>query len=248
MNVSRTLSRGLAVAISVVALLFMSVACGEEPVPEPTPTPVLTGLLTSAGEKLAALSTAKISMVDEKESGAKFFLTTFKSMKADIEAPNSFWMLVNAEAPIFGFVEIEMMAVGEEAFMKFSKDAPWAPMPLDQVPFNFSGLGPTLRDVMHLIRDGDGAITGSEEVMGSQATRVEGNILSEQLSNLITSVDPGHEVNLTLWIDDSDHLLKEVRIAGRIYNADAPETVRMLTIEGIDVPVEIELPEIASGQ
>ena len=248
MNMSKTLSRGLAVTVSVVALLFLFAACGEEPAPEPTPTPVLTGLLTSAGEKLAALSTAKISMVDEKESGAKFFLTTFKSMKADIEAPNSFWMLVNAEAPVFGFVEIEMMAVGEEAFMKFSKDAPWAPMPLDQVPFNFSGLGPTLRDVMYVIRDGDGAIAGIEEVMGSQATRVEGSILSEQLSNLITSVDPGHQVTLTLWIGEADHLLKQVMIAGQIYNADAPETVRLLTIEGIDVPVEIELPEIASGQ
>ena len=32
-------------------------------------------------------------------------------------------------APGFGFVEIEMLAVGDQAYMKFSKDAPWAPLP-----------------------------------------------------------------------------------------------------------------------
>ena len=33
--------------------------------------------------------------------------------------------------------------------MKFAKDAPWVPLPLDLVPFNFAGLGPTLRDLLY---------------------------------------------------------------------------------------------------
>ena len=48
---------------------------------ESTPTPVLSDVLTSAGEKMAAMSSAKFGMVDETESGAKFFETTFKSME-----------------------------------------------------------------------------------------------------------------------------------------------------------------------
>ena len=144
---------------------------------------MLSDVLTSAGEKMAAMSSAKFGMVDETESGAKFFETTFKSLEAEVKAPDSFRMLVDVVAPAFGFVEIEMMAVGEQAFMKLSKDAPWAPLPLEQVPFNFAGLGPTLRDVLFMIRDGDGAITGSESVLGAQTIRVEGTVQSEQLSN-----------------------------------------------------------------
>ena len=99
------------------------------------------------------MSTAKFSMIDETESGAKFFETTFKSMEAEVKAPDSFRMLVDVVAPGFGFVEIEMLAVGDQAYLKFSEDAPWVPLPLDQVPFNFAGLGTTLRDVLFVIRD-----------------------------------------------------------------------------------------------
>ena len=256
MNLSQTLLRGLSITALVVAFLFLVAACGGESTPTATPptatpAPVLSDVLTNAGEKMAAMSSAKFSMVDEKESGAKFFETTFKSLEAEVKAPDSFRMLVEVVSPAFGFVEIEMMAVGEQALMKFSKDAPWAPLPLDQVPFNFSGLGMTFRDVIHMIRDGDGAITGSESVLGAQAIRVEGTVQSEQLSNLITldDVDSGHTVTLTLWIDEAEHFLRQLRIAGQLYDDDGPETTRLVTIDGINVPVEItnELPDLGSG-
>ena len=64
-------------------------------------------------------------------------------MEAEVQPPNSFRMVADVVAPGLGFVEIEMIAVGDQAYMKLSKDAPWAPLPLDQVPFNFAGLGTT---------------------------------------------------------------------------------------------------------
>ncbi len=246
--------RGLAVAVSTVAFLLLSAACAGEPAPPtptpppPTPTPVLTDLLTSAGEKIAAMSSAKVRMVDETESGAPFFTMTLKSLEAEVKAPDRFRMVVQAESNAFGFSELEMLAVGDEAVMKFAKDAPWVPLPLDLVPFNFSGLGPTLRDVLYLLRDGDAVITGKESVAGAETTRVQGAILSEQLSDLITSVDAGHHVTLTLWVDDDNHVLQQMRIAGQIFDDDGAETTRLMTILGMDVPVEIELPEVVPGQ
>lgn len=244
MNLSRTLRRGLSITALMAAFLFLA-ACGTESTPTPTPTPApdVNEVLSKAGEKMAAMSSVKFGMVDEKESGAKFFDTTFKSMEGEVEAPESFKMVVKVVAPAFGFVEIEMMAIGEEAYIKFSEDAPWAPLPLDQVPFNFAGMGATLRDLFSTIEEA--AITGRESVQGAQTVRVEGNIASEGLADLITSVDPGHAVVLTLWIDEAEHTLRQMRIAGRIYDDDGPETTRLLNIHGIDVPVDIRLPDIA---
>lgn len=248
-NLSRTRPRGVSITVLILALLSLVAACGSEPEPEPEPTPDvdLDALLTGAGEVMAAMSTARFSMVDELESGAKFFGTTFKSMETEVEAPDSFRMVVDVEAPGFGFVEIEMMAVGEEAYLKLSADAPWNPLPLDQVPFNFAGLGFTLQDLLTTVKDG-AVVAGKESLDGAQAIRVDGTLTSEQLSDLISSVDPGHAVSLNLWIGETDHALRQIRIAGRIYDDDAPETVRLLIIEGIDVPVDIRLPDLGSGQ
>ena len=102
------------------------------PTPTPTPAPTATpspeeelnNLLSSVEEKLADMSTARFSMVDETESGAPFFGTTFKSLEGQVKSPDSFWMLVKVVAPGLGFVEIEMLAVGDESYMKFSEGVP----------------------------------------------------------------------------------------------------------------------------
>lgn len=246
MNPSKRLNRRLTITALLVLLLLATASCGEDAPPEPAPEVDLEAVLTDAAENMAAMSTMRFSMVDEMESGAQFFGTTFKSLEADIKAPDSFSMVVDVEAPGFGFVEIGMLAVGEQAFLKLSKDAPWNPLPLEQVPFNFSGLGLTLRDLLNTIKDG-ATMAGRESLEGSQTIRVEADLASEELLSLITTADPGHNVALTLWIDEAAHTLQQIRIAGRVYDDDDPETVRLLTVLGMDIPVEIEIPDVGSG-
>ncbi len=231
-----------------VVVLFLTVSCGAETPPTPTPAPVLSDVLTKAGERMAAISSAKFRIVDEKETGAKFFETTFKSLEAEVKTPDSFRMWVDVVSPAFGFVEVQMMAVGDQAFIKFSENALWADLAPEGVPFNFREVGKTLRDVIYMVRDGDGAITGTESVQGAQTILVEGTVQSERLSNLITSVDSGYTVTLTMWIDESDYTMRQLRLAGRLYNDDGLETTRMITIDAIDVPIEIEIPDLGSGQ
>ena len=245
MNLSRTLRRRLSITVLMVVVLFSAAACAGEPEPEPAPDVDLADLLSRAGENLAATSTLEFNMVDEKESGAKFFGTTFKSMEAEIEAPDSFRMVVDVEAPGFGFVEIEMLAVGEQAFLKLSKDAPWNHLPLDQVPFKFAGLGLTLRDLLNTIEDA--TVTGRESLGGAPVIVVEASLTSDALLSLITTASPGHSVTLTFWIDETGHTLEQIKIVGRVYDDDAPDTVRHLTIVGVDVPVDIQLPDVGSG-
>ncbi len=248
----------LSIVVLMTGFLFLAAACETEPAPTdtpaptatpvPTPTPELTleDLLVSVREKLSSMSTARFQMIDELESGSKFFGNTLKSIEGDIKSPDSFRMLVDVVAPGFGFVQIEMMAIGDQAFMKFAKDAPWAPLPLDQVPFNFGGIGTTLSDLVPVIKDL--SIAGTETLEGAVAIRLDGTVTSEDLLSLITSADPGYAVALSFWVDEADHTLRQIRIAGQIFDDDAPETTRLLIIDRINDPVDIQLPDIASGQ
>ena len=252
MSLPKAIRSGLLIVILLTGFLLAAAACGapsdSDDAADPTPTPELTldELLSRLGENLAVMETAKFKLVDEGELGAPFFGMTLQSLEGEIKAPASFRMAVKVKTAGVAFVEIGMLAVGDEAFMKFSEEDPWAPLPLDQVPFNFAGLGPTLSNLLPIIKDA--TITSRESIDGDQTIRVEGNVRSEDLSSLITTVDAGHEVNLILWITEDEINLRQLRIAGRIYDADAPETSRLLGITGIDEPVEIELPDVASSQ
>ena len=243
-----TLRRRVPTGVLAACVLLLAAACQSEPadpaVQDPEGPPVEELLAGVAGE-LAAMTTVQFGMVDELESGAGFFGTTFKSMEAEVSSPDRVRMLVDVVAPGLGFAQVEILAVGEQSVIKFSRDAPWVPLPLDQVPFNFGAVGPSLSEVVRTMTGG--AITGRESVLGLPAIRVEGQIVSDDLSTLITSADSGHAVALTLWVEEGSHTLRQLRIAGRLFNDDAAETRRLLTITGVNVPVDIELPDSASG-
>ncbi len=262
MSWPKTRRGNLAVVLLATSLVFYAAACSGElevtvtagpdptatpsPTATPTPTPELTAddVVSGAIEQLAVMSSAVFDMVDESESGAEFFGTTFKSMEAEVANPDSFRMLVSVVAPGLGFVEIEMLGVGDQAFMKFSADAPWTPLPADQVPFNFRGVGATLGAIVAKLTDP--VMAGREDIEGTATIRIDGSIVSEDMTSLITGADPGHAITLSLWLDEADYTLEQMRIAGRLYDDDAPETKRLLTFS-IDAPVDIQLPDIASG-
>ena len=157
-----------------------------------------------------------------------------------MKSPDGARMLVDVETVAFGFVQIEILAVGEQAYMKFSKDAPWAALPIEDVPFKFGALGLTLSALLPIMQN---AVMVGEELVGDVPTiRVNGDVVSEDMGDLITSVNPGHAITLSFWFDKSDYTLRQFRILGQLFDADGPETSRLVTMD-IGVPVDIQLPE-----
>ena len=242
-NSFRTLHRRLTVAVLAMSFLLLAAACEAEP----TPTPELSvdDVLPTAAGELAAVSTARFHMIDEMESGADFFGLTLKTVEGEVKSPDSARIVVDAVAPGLGFVEVAIVASGEQAFMKFAQDAPWVPLPVDQVPFNFGGLGVTLSGLLSVLRNA--AIAGRESVGGVQSVRLEGDVVSEDMSDLIRSVDPGHPITLTFWFDEVSYEVQQFRIGGKLFNDDAAGTTRLVTITDINAPVDIQLPDVASG-
>lgn len=240
MDLSRIKLRGSSCALLVMVSLLLAMACGGSAATDEEPALTLDQLIESAGEELAAVSTAKFQMIDEMESGAKFFGQTLKTVEGEVKSPDGARMLVDVETVAFGFVQIEILAVGEQAYMKFSKDAPWAELPIEDVPFKFGALGLTLSAVLPIMQN---AVMVGEELVGDVPTiRVDGDVVSEDMGDLITSVNPGHAITLSFWFDKSDYTLRQFRILGQLFDLDAPETSRLVTMD-IGVPVDIQLPE-----
>ena len=242
MNSSRIARLRLSISVTAMVLLFLAAGCNNEEPEEPELS--LDELLASTGEELAAMSSVKFEMIDEMESGAKFFGATLKKVEGEVSNPDSVRLLMDVVTGL-GFAKIEIVAIGEESYIKFSRDAPWTPLPLEQMPFNFVGLGVTLSELLPVMQNA--TIVGRESLEGSRAVRVDGTIVSDELSNLITSVVSGHPIALSLWIDESEHTLRRLRIDGQIFDDDAPETTRLINFVDVNAPVDIQLPNIASG-
>ena len=238
--------RGLTVtaAALVLGLLILAGGCGQ---PTPTPEPELTleEVLERTSDHLLSFETARFQMVDEFESGTKFFEQTLKSVDGKVQAPDRTHLVVDVESPIMGFLEIAIIAVGDTAFMQFASGAPWTPLPIDQVPFNFSGLGMTLSDLLPKIQDI--AITGRETVNDIETIRLDGDIMSEDLANLITSADSGHPVELTVWVGAEDQSVRQIKILGNVFDDDGAGTSRLITMSEYDQPVDIQLPTNTTG-
>ena len=240
-----TLRRGLAVTALALGLLFLASGCGSEPTPTAEPELTLEEILERTSEHLLSFQTARFQMIDEMESGAKFFEQTLKSVDGQVQAPDRTDLVVDVESPILGFVQIGIIAVGDSAMMQFASGAPWTPLPLEQVPFNFIGLGTTLSDLLPKIRDIE--IAGRETVNDIEVIRIEGGLVSEDLANLITSADAGHPIDLTVWVSTEDQSLKQIRIVGNVFDEDAPNTSRLIILSEYDEPVDIQLPTNTTG-
>ena len=232
--------RGLAVTFFALGLpLLAATGCGA---PTPTPEPELTleEILERTSEHLLSFQTARFQMIDEMESGQKFFEQTLKSVDGKVQAPDRTNLVVDVESPVLGFVEIGIIAVGDSTMMQFASGAPWTPLPLEQVPFNLAGLGMTLNDLLPKIQNVE--MVGRETVVETETIRIEGGLVSEDLANLITSADSGHSIDLTVWVSTEDHSLRQIRIVGNVFNDDGPGTSRLIILSEYDQPVDIQLP------
>ena len=247
MNAKLLMRAWMIVGLGAASLLSAG-GCADAPDSTTAPTTAeamgVDEILAASGEKMSAMSTVRFGMVDETETGAPFLGTDLKSMEAVVETPNNFRMAASVVAPAFGFVEAEIVKVGDKSLIKLFANAPWAPL-TQPVPFDFEGLRMVFAQLSATI--GEAEKTGSETLDGVGTVRVGGTVDSGALAPFLTSADPGHTVTLTLWVDETTFDLRQVRVAGRIYDEDGEGTTRLLTLDEINLPVDIQLPETASG-
>lgn len=245
--VTSLVRRWFPITVLLTAFALLVAACGEEPTPTPSSEPELSvdDLLSNGSAELAALVSAKFEMIDELETGSKFFGMTLKGVTGVVKSPASTSILVELVTPSLGFAEIKIVAVGDSAMIKFSEDAPWAPLSASDVPFNFGMMGVTLSEIVSGLRNAESV--GQESVAGAQTLVVQGDTMSENLASLITDASEGYPIKLTLWFDAGGHELRQLRIEGQIFDEDAPETSRLITLSDIDVPIDIQLPDTAAG-
>ena len=110
------------------------------------------------------------------------------------------------------------------------------------LPFDFSELGLRLADIMRAIEEH--TLIGEEMVEGAPVWRIGGVVDSGSFKGLLVNSSPGEPIKIDAWVGRDDSLLYQARVEGKLFSDDEPNAVRVLSMTAVDVPVEIEPPDI----
>ena len=200
-------------------------------------------VLRRSVSRTLALESAAFTLEHQKGATILFPGVAMRKVSGVVDIPDNFRLTVEAEAgltSLSSFLEIKIAVVGDQAYMTDFITEEWRQVSPESLPFSFANLGQTLADIIEAVEAP--ALVGTERLRGYTAHRIKGRIYSDDLSSLVPGAGQGLEVGLELWLDQSEGLLLQVLITGAAMSTDAADTVRLLTLDDIDVPVNITLP------
>ena len=196
--------------------------------------------MEQAVDQLLALESATFNL-EHLEGATELFPGVLMSKAyGEVLIPDRFKVTVEAESQVpKSYIEISIITIEDTSYMTGIFSGHWNEVATDSLPFNLSGLGQTLADIVAAVQQ-PRAIR-AERLNGQDTVHIKGDIASEDLSGLVPGAGDGFSVGLDLWLEQNG-LLKQVHIVGRVVPTDDANTVRQLTLDDINLPVAINPP------
>ena len=197
--------------------------------------------MSQAVAQLLALESASFTLDHLEGSTILVPGVLMTKVSGEVSIPGRFSVTVEAESEFpKSYIEISIITIDDTAYMTDILSGRWNQISADSLPFNLSGLGQTLADIVEAVQEP--TVIGQERLGDLDTLHIKGQIASEDLSELVPGAGQGFTVQLELWLDQSQGLLQQVHIIGRVVPTDKTNTLRQLTLEDINQPVVIEPP------
>lgn len=235
-------------AKALLAALLLTVgllaACSLEKAVEPADE--ATGInaqlaMELAVDELLALESASFNLEHLEGTSELFPGVLMSRAYGEVLIPDRFRVTVEAESQFpRSYIEISIITIEDTSYMTGIFGGRWGEVPTESLPFNLSGLGRTLADIVAAVELP--RALGAERVNGVETLHIKGEIASEDLSGLVPGAGEGFPVVLDLWLSRLDSRLVQVLITGQVMPSDLETTVRKLTLDDINLPVVINPP------
>ena len=229
----------LPVLAAFVLFLAISIGCGKTPTPTAELNVDPEAILNQAIGQLNQLSYASF-LLDQPQGTTELLPGLEMSRVYGVVAnPDRFRFTV--EAQVSGtYVETDMVVIADQAYMTNFFTGKWEEVGMELLPVNFADLGQTLSAILGSIQSP--SLAGTESLGQRPVYLVQGRVDSGDLSRLVPNAAPDFNVMLELWLEQSSGLLLQVVITGKVISTDIADAVRVLSLDDIDVPVEITPP------
>ena len=216
--------------VAGVLMLVLALACSAEVLPTPTSRPPqdIREILQKSVSRLLALDSLAFTLEHQKGTTNLFTGVEMRKAYGVVDIPDKFTLTVEAElvSPRI-FLEIGVVVIGDQAYVTDLLTGKWSRASLESVPVNVSNLGRTLAEITKAVKSP--VLVGSERLGGRETHHIRGTIQSEDLSGLVPGSGRGFGVDLDIWLDQSDSLLVQALIVGKVIPTDVPDARRLLT-------------------
>ena len=220
----------------------------EQPTPTPPPDPA--ALLVETAENLR--QARSFNFVLEHESGSIYVSTVQAKAtvaKGGWNAEQGAQMTIDAylvsgpDAPTEDgtYVELRMAVTPDSYFLTDPLSGYWTKRP-------FSSISIPITELNNIIAAAaadsiaNPVLAGEEEIDGKNAYKITGDAPATVMDWRLLFPVEGQRVDVEIWTDTEDKILRQARIIGPIGEFDDADTVRKVTVSDYNASVEIEIP------
>ncbi len=256
-------------AVVLLALGALALACGsgsdaappgepaaaapqpaaEQLTPTPTPPPDPAALLAETAANMRMLQSMRFAVTHEigsifvgtvsaKATEARGAWHAVQGADITIDA----YLVAGAEAaPETGtYVELNMLVTPDSYFITDPLSGAWTKRPLDSLAVPIDRIADIMGDMLEVVENPE--LVGQEMVDGAEAYRITGRAPATVLEWLLLTGVEGQYVDVEIWSDTEQKLMRQARLTGPVGEHDDPNTVRQITLTDINGSVSVEPP------
>jgi hypothetical protein len=223
----------------VFALLLPALLVGCSFGGGPTADPA--AVLNQAGPALGQVKSASVEM--KFGAGATFFGFTVVSASGKVKLPSDSQVTIKAKQSSDSLIEIAVTTLGGQT---------WVTVPflgVQEVTGPEAAAVPSVGRIFDPVNGLPGVLAkgrkpqllGSQTVDGVDCWKVEATYTADQVSQAVQPLSPSGDIDATLWIGKSDHLLRKTLLKGKLFATDKTTTLEV-RLHDFNVAVDIVKP------
>jgi hypothetical protein len=224
--------------LSVALLIPLALACGGNG-GDSSDGVNATEVLSQSAAAVRDIDT--LHFVLEHENGTTtlpFAIGELVGAEGDVIVPDKLSGELRAKASSVS-VRVEVIGIGNDTWITNPFSRRWEKLPDIKVG-DIANPTALIDALVQNIQNAE--VTGRQDVDGTPSDRLEGTVDSGVLAGTLPGAEAGHELKVTLWVSNEDHLPRRARIQGRL-SAEEPENiVRQLDLSKYNEPVQIDPP------
>ena len=237
--------KSISITVFIILTLAITFGCSEPEIITVEKEPEIVALTVSdviskSGEYMTTLTSFNFKMTHEV--GATEFLPglNVEEVSGDVQPPD---LLAAEFVGMFGAFPIRSMlvAIGKDNYLTNPLTGVWEQI---EPTVNLGGFFNTSQGMASLLEKMTGTEFLLDPTLESSNYKIKGDLSTIHLGSLLGETLENGSVVVEASINKNDFALNEIKFIGKAKVSDIDGTIRLVTMDKFNVPVEIEVPSI----